>query len=174
MSLPSTSLRRLQIILHAHGTNTSGKARTDANESNPNVSGGANLYPFAQAVERLNGAEVNVIRLNDSLSTETTPELDNISGRRFQLSGDNPMLAELCSHIGLNSNMFCYRCMVGGTQEHKRSEAGYEELFSVHHIHCYKFFHNIKLSTAGSCKRRQYNTRLGYRTASIGNGRDQH
>ena len=54
----------------------------------------------------------------------------------FQLSGDNPMLAELCSHIGLNGNLFCYRCMVGGTQEHKRTEAGYEELFSVRRIHC--------------------------------------
>lgn len=26
----------------------------------------------------------------------------------FQLLGDNPMLAELASHIGLNGNFFCY------------------------------------------------------------------
>ena len=49
----------------------------------------------------------------------------------FQLLGDNPMLAELASHIGLNGNFFCYWCKTGGTKEHKMSSICYNKLFRV-------------------------------------------
>ncbi|EIW74429.1 hypothetical protein CONPUDRAFT_160132 [Coniophora puteana RWD-64-598 SS2] len=44
-------------------------------------------------------------------------------------AGDNPMQAELCSCSGLNSNYFCRTCKCGGTQEFKRTDAGYASLF---------------------------------------------
>lgn len=87
-SLPSKSLRRLQIVLHAHSKSTGGKAHTNADESTLNISDKASLDPFALAVERFEGAEVNVIRLSDGLSAETAQELSDISGGRFQLSAD--------------------------------------------------------------------------------------
>ncbi|KLO11010.1 hypothetical protein SCHPADRAFT_930212 [Schizopora paradoxa] len=48
----------------------------------------------------------------------------------FQELSDNPMLAELCSHIGLRGNMLCYRCWVGGTQDYKTTDEGYHSLFA--------------------------------------------
>lgn len=47
------------------------------------------------------------------------------------LAGDNPMQAEECSHASLRCNYFCWTCHVGGTQEYKRSEEGYNTIFSV-------------------------------------------
>jgi len=47
------------------------------------------------------------------------------------VAGDNPMQAEECSHAGLNCNYFCRTCHVGGTQEYKASEAGYNSIFTV-------------------------------------------
>ena len=47
------------------------------------------------------------------------------------VGGDNPMQAEECSHTGLRCNYFCRTCHVGGTQEYKRSEEGYNTIFSV-------------------------------------------
>ncbi|KAH9927295.1 uncharacterized protein B0H18DRAFT_907557, partial [Fomitopsis serialis] len=41
------------------------------------------------------------------------------------LPGDNPMQAELCSHIGLNANLFCRCCMAGGTKAFKESNDGF-------------------------------------------------
>lgn len=47
------------------------------------------------------------------------------------LAGDNPMQAELCSHIGLKGNHFCRICKVGGDREFKCSDAGYASLLKV-------------------------------------------
>lgn len=46
-------------------------------------------------------------------------------------SGDNPMICEICLHIGLRGNKFCPRCNVGGDKKHKVSDSGYESLFHV-------------------------------------------
>ncbi|KAI0644697.1 hypothetical protein C8Q79DRAFT_912903 [Trametes meyenii] len=44
------------------------------------------------------------------------------------LPGDNPMQAELCSHIGLNGNFFCRCCHAGGDKEFKESNSGFPSL----------------------------------------------
>ncbi|KAI0828596.1 hypothetical protein BC628DRAFT_1428616 [Trametes gibbosa] len=44
------------------------------------------------------------------------------------LPGDNPMQAELCSHIGLHGNHFCRMCHVGGDQAFKSSNEGFSSL----------------------------------------------
>ncbi|EGO26853.1 hypothetical protein SERLADRAFT_436680 [Serpula lacrymans var. lacrymans S7.9] len=44
-------------------------------------------------------------------------------------TGDNPMHAEECSHFGLQSNLFCRTCKVGGTQAHKKTDEGYQKVF---------------------------------------------
>lgn len=46
-------------------------------------------------------------------------------------SGDNPMICEICSHIGLRGNKFCPRCNAGGDKKTKMSNAGYDSLFYV-------------------------------------------
>lgn len=46
-------------------------------------------------------------------------------------SGDNPMICEICSHIGLRGNKFCPRCNAGGDKKSKMSNAGYDSLFYV-------------------------------------------
>lgn len=46
-------------------------------------------------------------------------------------SGDNPIICEICSHIGLRGNKFCPRCNVGGDKKYKMSDSGYESLFHV-------------------------------------------
>ncbi|EGO01204.1 hypothetical protein SERLA73DRAFT_50283, partial [Serpula lacrymans var. lacrymans S7.3] len=45
------------------------------------------------------------------------------------VAGDNPMHAEECSHFGLQSNLFCRTCKVGGTQAHKKTDEGYQKVF---------------------------------------------
>ncbi|KAH8922306.1 hypothetical protein BT69DRAFT_1220427, partial [Atractiella rhizophila] len=45
--------------------------------------------------------------------------------------GDNPMLAELASHIGCIANFPCRICTVGGPKKHKKSEEGFAELLQV-------------------------------------------
>ena len=47
------------------------------------------------------------------------------------LHGDNPMQAELCSHIGLNGNYFCRMCHCGGDQKFKASNEGFASLMKV-------------------------------------------
>lgn len=47
------------------------------------------------------------------------------------IPGDNPMQALECSSTGLNSNLFCRTCDVGGTNEFKASDKGYDLLFQV-------------------------------------------
>lgn len=47
------------------------------------------------------------------------------------LPGDNPMQAELCSHIGLQGNHFCRMCHVGGDQAFKSSNEGFPSLMVV-------------------------------------------
>ncbi|TDL13734.1 hypothetical protein BD410DRAFT_779140, partial [Rickenella mellea] len=47
------------------------------------------------------------------------------------LPADNPQQSDTASHIGLNSNHFCRRCHVGGSEEYKVSDEGYSSLFSV-------------------------------------------
>jgi hypothetical protein len=49
----------------------------------------------------------------------------------FLHAGDNPMQAEECSHSGLNSNLFCRTCKVGGTKIFKSSDEGFATLFEV-------------------------------------------
>ncbi|KAI0712885.1 hypothetical protein C8Q72DRAFT_790390, partial [Fomitopsis betulina] len=47
------------------------------------------------------------------------------------LPSDNPMQAELCSHIGLNVNHFCRCCHVSGSKEEKESDTGFTSLLRV-------------------------------------------
>ncbi|EJF57509.1 hypothetical protein DICSQDRAFT_69263, partial [Dichomitus squalens LYAD-421 SS1] len=47
------------------------------------------------------------------------------------LPGDNPMQAELCSHIGLKGNHFCRCCHVGGDQKYKQSDEGFASLLKL-------------------------------------------
>lgn len=47
------------------------------------------------------------------------------------LSGDNPMQAEECSHMGLNCNYFCRTCDVSRTKEYKESDTSYASIFMV-------------------------------------------
>lgn len=47
------------------------------------------------------------------------------------------MQAEECSHGGLKCNYFCRTCHVGGTQDYKKSDQGYLELFKVSRIVIY-------------------------------------
>ncbi|KAJ3559426.1 hypothetical protein NM688_g352 [Phlebia brevispora] len=42
---------------------------------------------------------------------------------------DNPQQSEHCSHVGLNGNLFCRRCKVGGPSAYVESNEGYHELF---------------------------------------------
>ena len=49
----------------------------------------------------------------------------------FQGSGDNLMIAELCSHMGLKAIFFCSHCHIGGMQVFKASTEGYHSLFPV-------------------------------------------
>lgn len=49
----------------------------------------------------------------------------------LNLPADNPMQAELSSHVGLRANLLCRQCDVGGTGKEKESDAGYEALFEV-------------------------------------------
>ncbi|KAH9885843.1 hypothetical protein C8Q73DRAFT_814547 [Cubamyces lactineus] len=44
------------------------------------------------------------------------------------LPGDNPMQAELCSHVGLQGNHFCRMCHGGGDQNFKASDEGFASL----------------------------------------------
>ncbi|OBZ79989.1 hypothetical protein A0H81_00442 [Grifola frondosa] len=46
------------------------------------------------------------------------------------MPGDNPMQAELCSHIGLQANFFCRCCHVGGDKVYKQSNDGYPTLMN--------------------------------------------
>lgn len=46
-------------------------------------------------------------------------------------TADNPQQSELCSHVGLNGNMYCRRCKVGGTNASVESKEGYHSLFSA-------------------------------------------
>lgn len=46
-------------------------------------------------------------------------------------SSDNPMICEVCSHIGLQANKFCPRCHAGGKKEHKTSNDGFHALYRV-------------------------------------------
>lgn len=58
--------------------------------------------------------------------------------------GDNPMIAEVCSHIGLRGNKFCPRCEAGGDKEFKQSDPGYHSLFTVSIIyHPYYIYYTI-------------------------------
>jgi hypothetical protein len=41
------------------------------------------------------------------------------------------MQAQECSHAGLNCNVLCRTCMVGGTKEFKQSDEGFRSLFMV-------------------------------------------
>ncbi|TBU51623.1 hypothetical protein BD310DRAFT_791607, partial [Dichomitus squalens] len=52
------------------------------------------------------------------------------------LPGDNPMQAELCSHIGLKGNHFCRCCHVGGDQKYKVSDEGYASLLKAGQARC--------------------------------------
>ncbi|KAI0755371.1 hypothetical protein C8Q80DRAFT_1266837 [Daedaleopsis nitida] len=47
------------------------------------------------------------------------------------LAGDNPMQAELCSHIGLKGNYFCRICKVGGDKDFKCSNDGFASLMKI-------------------------------------------
>ncbi|KAH9946546.1 hypothetical protein B0H21DRAFT_808883 [Amylocystis lapponica] len=47
------------------------------------------------------------------------------------LPGDNPMQAELCSHIGLTANFFCRCCHAGGTKLFKESDEGFASLLQT-------------------------------------------
>ncbi|KAH9899976.1 hypothetical protein C8Q73DRAFT_754715 [Cubamyces lactineus] len=46
------------------------------------------------------------------------------------LPGDNPMQAEMCSHIGLKGNHFCRMCHCGGDQKYKASDEGFTSLMT--------------------------------------------
>ena len=48
-----------------------------------------------------------------------------------QLPADNPMQSYLWSHIGLKGNCYCRKWDVGGTQDYKRTDKGYTELFFI-------------------------------------------
>ncbi|KAJ7221530.1 hypothetical protein GGX14DRAFT_559018 [Mycena pura] len=45
-------------------------------------------------------------------------------------SSDNPMQSEQCSHIGSQGNFPCRKCIVGGPQVDKQTNAGYYAFFS--------------------------------------------
>ncbi len=47
--------------------------------------------------------------------------------------GDNPAQSELCGHIGGNGNHPCRKCLVGGTQQYKETDAGFHSMFEVCH-----------------------------------------
>lgn len=44
---------------------------------------------------------------------------------------DNPMGAEISSHLGPQAGLNCRECDVGGTAEHMESNEGYQSIYSV-------------------------------------------
>jgi hypothetical protein len=51
------------------------------------------------------------------------------------------MQAEECSHAGLNCNLFCRTCHVGGTKEFKASNEGFASLFTVQIFSVREFYY---------------------------------
>ena len=47
------------------------------------------------------------------------------------ISGDNPIQVEECSHDGFKCNYFCCMYKVGGTNEEKKADKGYSNIFQV-------------------------------------------
>lgn len=65
---------------------------------------------------------------------------DGITGKpiRFRVfvnaePSDNPMQSECSGHIGGNGNLYCRKCMAGGTTVSKETDVGYHALFEVRH-----------------------------------------
>lgn len=47
------------------------------------------------------------------------------------LPADNPQQSETCSHMGGGSNLYCRFDLVGGSEEQKETNDGYDALFAV-------------------------------------------
>ncbi|KAI9457276.1 hypothetical protein HD554DRAFT_2207230 [Boletus coccyginus] len=58
-------------------------------------------------------------------------------------SGDNPMQADMCSHVGFCCNYFCRTCDVRDIKAHKEMEAGYGAIFTTTAIMICNHFHTV-------------------------------
>ncbi|OBZ68616.1 hypothetical protein A0H81_11585 [Grifola frondosa] len=43
---------------------------------------------------------------------------------------DNPQQSEICSHVGLNGNLWCRKCLLGGSELERATDETYEQHFS--------------------------------------------
>ncbi|KAG8923117.1 hypothetical protein FRC02_011341 [Tulasnella sp. 418] len=88
--------------------------------------------PHAPPMELMRGVQKSIDKaLAEGVLAYDCKHDEEVYLRLYDLffPGDNPMQAEECSHAGLNCNHFCRTCDVGGTKQHKQSDAGYGQLF---------------------------------------------
>ncbi|KIL54692.1 hypothetical protein M378DRAFT_44032, partial [Amanita muscaria Koide BX008] len=88
--------------------------------------------PHATPIEFMHALRDNIIKARDhGVTAYDCKDREEVLLMPYGLflGSDNPMQATQCSHGGLQTNLFCRICMVGGTKEYKASEKGYAEIF---------------------------------------------
>ncbi|KAJ7674195.1 hypothetical protein B0H17DRAFT_946753 [Mycena rosella] len=92
------------------------------------------MSPFASPLEIMQGVRASIEKtFADPVPAWDCEAKEEVLLRSYGLlfAGDNPMQAELCSCVGLNSNFFCRTCQAGGTREWKQSTEGFADILKA-------------------------------------------